>query len=62
MTAYEQAICNAARVLAAARMRIARLTPEEVAQQAYIPGGPSVEELAAKVRRLRAEAALRAAA
>ena len=60
MCTYEEAIAAAARVLADARARIATLTAEEVAREAYVPGGPSVEELAEKVRRLRAETALHA--
>ena len=52
----EQAMRNAGRVFAAALTRIARMTPEEAADAAYVPGGPSREELAAKVRELRAQA------
>lgn len=48
---------DAGRILADARARIARQTPEEAARAAYVPGGPSKEELAAKVRRLRAACA-----
>ena len=31
------------------------LSPEEAAREAYVPGGPSVEEITALIRELRAE-------
>ncbi len=51
---YEQAIQDAAHILAAARAHLATLTPEQAAAEAYSPGGPSIEELAARIRLLRA--------
>lgn len=47
------AMRNAGRVLAAARARLAVVTPEQAAEQAHVPGGPSREQLAARVRQLR---------
>lgn len=55
MTTYAEAIAAAAQVLVDARARIAALTPRQAATAAYVPGGPSVDELEAKVLRLRAE-------
>ncbi|WP_067470086.1 hypothetical protein [Actinomadura macra] len=52
----QEAMRAAAQVLVNARARIALMTPEEAARAAYIPGGPSLEELAAKVRHLREQA------
>lgn len=49
-----KAMRDAGQIFADACARIARQTPEEAARAAYVPGGPSVDELAAKVRRLRA--------
>jgi len=49
-----QAMRNAGAVLAAARAHMATLTPEQAAQEAYVPGGPTVEELAQRIRDLRA--------
>lgn len=51
------AIRDAARILAETDAQVARLTPDEVARLAYVPGGPSVEELAARIRARRAQAA-----
>jgi hypothetical protein len=50
-----EAMRRAGRVLAQARARIAAQTPEQAADAAYIPGGPSREQLAARVRELRAQ-------
>ena len=58
----EQAIRNAAQVLARWRARTATLTDEQIVEEAYIPGGPSREVLLAKVRALRAKSPRRAAA
>lgn len=52
----------AARVLAAARAARDRLTPEDAARAAYTPGGPSIAELADRIRRHRAEARAQSAA
>lgn len=49
-------IRGAARVLALARAERDAMSPEEAARAAYEPGGPSVEEIAATIRRHRAEA------
>ncbi|RCG27238.1 hypothetical protein DQ384_26330 [Sphaerisporangium album] len=53
---YDQAIASAGRILAAARQRRDSLPPEEAAREAYVPGGPSIEELTALIERHRAEA------
>jgi hypothetical protein len=58
---YDQAIAAAAQILADARARMATLTARQAAEEAYVPGGPSVEELEAKIRRLRAASASAAA-
>ncbi|WP_433465741.1 hypothetical protein [Spirillospora sp. CA-128828] len=52
---YEQAIDATAQILADVRHRIATLTPRQAAEEAYVPGGPSIEELETKIRRLRAQ-------
>lgn len=50
-----KAMRDAGQILADARARIARMTPEEAARAAEPNAGPErLEELAAKVRRLRA--------
>lgn len=54
MKTREQALYDVGRIVAAAVERIRSLTPEEAARQAYRPGGPSVEELTAKLRAMRA--------
>jgi len=46
----EQALHDVGRIVAAEVERIRALTPEEAARQAYRPGGPTVEELAAELR------------
>lgn len=51
---YEQAIDEAAQILADVRAQLATQTPEQAADAAYVPGGPSREEIAAKIRALRA--------
>lgn len=53
---YDQAITAAARILGRGRARRDSLTPEEAAEEAFVPGGPSVEEIAALIRQHRAEA------
>lgn len=57
----EEAIRAAAHVLAYACWEMDQKTPEQVARDAYTPGGPSLEELEAKVRQQRADAARAAA-
>lgn len=61
-TRYRQAISGAAQVLADARADMAAKPARQVAQEAWLPGGPSVDELEAKVRDLRARARQKAAA
>lgn len=47
-------IAEAGRILARARARRDSLTPAEAAREAYVPGGPPLEELAAAIRAQRA--------
>lgn len=49
----EQAIGRAATAYANLRATCAQLTPREQAEQAYHPGGPSVEELEDRIRARR---------
>lgn len=53
---YDEAITAAARILGRARAKRDALTPEEAADRAFVPGGPSREEIAALIRQHRAEA------
>jgi len=53
MTPRQQAISAAGRVWAAGCARQAALTPREAAEEAYVPGGPSVDELERRIRRRR---------
>lgn len=57
----EEAMAGAAAVFSRALDRIARSTDEEVVEAAYIPGGPSREELLATIRALRIPARQQAA-
>jgi hypothetical protein len=52
---YERAVDEVAQILADVRAQLGRQTPEQAADAAYVPGGPSREEIAAKVRALRAQ-------
>lgn len=52
---YDEAMDAAAEVLSRAYTRMAWMTAEEIADEAYLPGGPSREELIAQVHQLRAE-------
>lgn len=52
----EEALDAAAQILCDARHRRDSLTPEAAAREAYVPGGKTVEELAAIIRRHRDEA------
>jgi hypothetical protein len=52
----DEAIAAAGRVLANARARQGALTPREAAEEAYVPGGPPVDELEARIRRRREQA------
>lgn len=62
MTTRAEALAAAGRVLAEARARRDSLSPEEAARAAYVPGGRSVEELAAIIREQRRRAHARAQA
>jgi hypothetical protein len=53
----EECIAGAGRALAAGRARRDALSPLEAAREAYLPGGPSVEELAARIRAQRNQVA-----
>jgi hypothetical protein len=57
MSARDDRVEAAGLVLAQARARRDSLTPEEAAAEAYVPGGPSVEELTDRIRAMRAPAA-----
>jgi hypothetical protein len=46
-------IREAGRILARARARRDSLPVEQAAAEAYVPGGPSVDELADRIRALR---------
>ncbi len=48
------AVSEAGRILARARVRRDSLPVEQAAAEAYVPGGPSVDELADRIRALRA--------
>ncbi|MGW4663250.1 hypothetical protein [Streptosporangium sandarakinum] len=58
---YDQACAGAAFVMARARRRRDSLPVEAAAREAYIPGGPSVEELADLIRAQRERARARLA-
>ncbi len=49
----DEAIQACAVVLAHCADELSRMTPEAVAEQAYVPGGPSREEIAERFRALR---------
>lgn len=53
---YDQRISAAARILGRARAERDALPAREAAEAAYVPGGPSVDELEALILRQRAEA------
>lgn len=55
-TTRDQALSEAAQVLANARARRDSLSPIAAAREAYVPGGMSVDEIAALIRSQRAEA------
>lgn len=61
-TTYEQAVADVAQIFAQARARRDALSPERAAAEAYVPGGPSVDELTALIRDQRAAARRNAAA
>ncbi len=49
----DAAIEAAGRHLAAAYADLDAMTPEEAAAAAYVPGGPSIEELVDRIRAMR---------
>lgn len=53
---YDQAIKAAAQILSRARAERDALPAREAAERAYVPGGPSVEELTELILKHRAEA------
>ncbi|MDF5756685.1 hypothetical protein [Spongiactinospora sp. TRM90649] len=57
MTTRDQALAAAGRILAEARTRRDALSPLEAARLAHEPGGPSIEELAERIRSARQRAA-----
>lgn len=46
----QEAIAAAGRILARARADLLEKSPRESAEAAYVPGGPSVDELQARIR------------
>ncbi|GAA2298546.1 hypothetical protein GCM10010402_66470 [Actinomadura luteofluorescens] len=48
-----EAIEGAAQILADVRARLATLSPRQGAEEAYVPGGPTVDELETRIRALR---------
>lgn len=56
-----QALSEAARILAEARARRDAMTVREAALAAHVPGGPSIDELAALIQAQRDRARARAA-
>lgn len=53
MTGRDEATRAAGEVLAAGRVAAQQMTPRELAEAAWTPTGPSVEELEAEIRRER---------
>ncbi|MFC6081077.1 hypothetical protein [Sphaerisporangium aureirubrum] len=53
---YDEAMTRAGLILSAARARRDSLPADEAAREAYVPGGPSVEEITALIEKHRAEA------
>lgn len=51
----EESIAAAGRALADAISRRDSLSPHQAALEAYVPGGPSVDELEDRIRRRRAQ-------
>ena len=54
MPTRAEALTAAGRIFAQARARRDALSPEDAARAAYMPGGPSIEELVALIREQRA--------
>jgi len=53
MTSRPEAVTAAGTVLARARAALDERTPREAAEAAYVPGGPTVEQLEAQIRERR---------
>lgn len=53
--AERQAIAAAARAYADALDRLAARDPREAAEAAWVPGGPSVDQIEARIRARRSE-------
>lgn len=53
MTSRAAAVVEAAAVLARARAALDERSPREAAEAAYVPGGRSVSDLEAEIRRRR---------
>ena len=58
---YDEAISAAAAIYSRALTRMAYQTAEQIAEAAYVPGGPTRERLIAKVNALRAQSHTNAA-
>ena len=54
MTTQAEAIADASLVLARARADLIEKPPRESAEAAYVPGGPTVDELERRIRALLA--------
>lgn len=57
MTTRDEAVQTAAKALAQGVRLLYEGTPREAAERAYNPGGPSVDELEARIRAHRAASA-----
>lgn len=55
-TPWSECLADAARALQAARARRDALPARQAAEEAYLPGGPSVADLEAQIRAHRAQA------
>lgn len=53
MTTYDEAINQAGKTVAESLRRVQEDTPREAAERAYTPGGPSVDELEARIIQFR---------
>ncbi|WP_433415090.1 hypothetical protein ACQP1V_36400 [Microtetraspora malaysiensis] len=51
----EQAIAEAAQIFADARARRDSLPADQAAAEAYVPGGPSIEQITDLINRMRAD-------
>lgn len=51
----DEAIQAAGRELAHIKFQLATRTPRESAEAAFVPGGPSLDELEARIREIRGE-------